>query len=66
MITPYMLLIITSKTFIFKGSFMNNINEEKILGVTMDHKLTFSCHIKKYQLYQEYQTNLKDASSTKR
>ena len=45
---------------------MNNINEEKILGVTMDHKLTFSCHIKKYQLYQEYQTNLKDASSTKR
>ena len=48
MITPYMLLIITSKTFIFKDSFMNSINEEKILGVTMDHKLTFSCHIKKY------------------
>ena len=52
-------------TFIFKD-IMNNSKEEKILGVTIENRLTFSSHIrelckkllKKYRLCQEYQTNL--------
>lgn len=45
---------------------MNNSNEEKILDVTTDNRLTFSSHTrelykklpKKYRLYQEYKTDL--------
>ena len=52
-------------TFIFKD-IMNNSKEEKILGVTIENRLTFSSHIrelckkllKKYRLCQEYQTYL--------
>ena len=55
-----------NETFIFKDTIMDNSKEEKVLGVTIDNKLTFSCHIrelckkllKKYRLCQEYQTNL--------
>ena len=45
---------------------MNNSNEEKILYVTTDNRLTFSSHsrelykklLKKYRLYQEHKTDL--------
>lgn len=45
---------------------MNNSNEEKILDVTTDNRLTFNSHtrelykklLKKYRLYQEYKTDL--------
>ena len=45
---------------------MNNSNEEKILDVTTDNRLTFSSHtselykklLKKYRLYQEHKTDL--------
>ena len=35
-----------NETFIFKDTNMNNSKEEKILGVTIDNKLTFSSHIR--------------------
>ena len=35
-----------SETFIFNNLIFNNSNEEKILGITIDHKLTFKGHIK--------------------
>ena len=35
-----------NETFIFKGSVMKNSKEQKILGVTIDNKLTFKSHIK--------------------
>ena len=34
-----------NETFIFNFIF-NNSNEEKILGITIDNKLTFKSHIK--------------------
>ena len=35
-----------NETFIFNNFIFNNSNEEKILGITIDKKLTFKCHIK--------------------
>ena len=35
-----------SETFIFNNFIFNNSNEEKILGITIDNKLTFKGHIK--------------------
>ena len=35
-----------NKTFNFKDTIMNNSNEEKILGVTIDNRLTFTSHIR--------------------
>ena len=35
-----------NETFIFKDTIMNNRKEEKILGVTIDNKLTFNNHIR--------------------
>ena len=35
-----------NETFIFKGVVMKNSKEQKILGVTIDNKLTFKSHIK--------------------
>ena len=35
-----------NETFIFKGLVMKNSKEHKILGVTIDNKLTFKSHIK--------------------
>ena len=35
-----------NETFIFKDIIMNNSKEEKILGVTIDNRLTFSSHIR--------------------
>ena len=35
-----------NETFIFKDTIMNNSKEEKILGVTIDNRLTFSSHIR--------------------
>ena len=35
-----------NETFIFKGLVMKNSKEQKILGVTIDNKLTFKSHIK--------------------
>ena len=36
----------TNETFIFKGLVMKNSKEQKILGVTIDNKLTLKSHIK--------------------
>ena len=36
----------SNETFIFKGLVMKNSKEQKILGVTIDNKLTFKSHIK--------------------
>ena len=55
-----------NETFIFKDTIMNNSKEEKILGVTIDNRLTFRSHItelckkasQKKRFCQEYQTNL--------
>ena len=54
-----------NETFIFED-IVNNSKGEKILGVTVDNRLTFSSHIRelckkllrKHRLCQEYQTNL--------
>ena len=35
-----------NETFFFKGLGMKNSKEQKILGVTIDNKLTFKSHIK--------------------
>ena len=35
-----------NETFIFKDTIMSNSEEEKILGVTIDNRLTFSSHIR--------------------
>ena len=35
-----------NETFIFDNFIFNNSNEEKILGITIDNKLTFKRHIK--------------------
>ena len=35
-----------NETFTFKDTIMNNIKEEKILGVIIDGRLTFSSHIR--------------------
>ena len=35
-----------NETFIFNIFIFNNSNEEKILGITIDNKLTFKGHIK--------------------
>ena len=35
-----------NETFTFKDTIMNNIKEEKILGVIIDSRLTFSSHIR--------------------
>ena len=35
-----------NETFIFSNFIFNNSNEEKILGITIDNKLTFKGHIK--------------------
>ena len=35
-----------NETFIFKDTIMNNSKEEKILGVIIDNRLTFSSHIR--------------------
>ena len=35
-----------NETFIFNNFILNNSNEEKILGITIDIKLTFKGHIK--------------------
>ena len=35
-----------NETFIFKGFVTRNSKEQKILGVTIDNKLTFKSHIK--------------------
>ena len=35
-----------NETFIFNGVVMKNSKEQKILGVTIDNKLTFKSHIK--------------------
>ena len=35
-----------NETFIFKGLVMKNIKEQKVIGVTIDNKLTFKSHIK--------------------
>ena len=35
-----------NETFMFKGTIMNNSKEEKILGVTVDNRLTFRSHIR--------------------
>ena len=35
-----------NETFIFKSLVMKNSKEQKILGVTIDNKLTFKSHIK--------------------
>ena len=35
-----------NETFIFNNFIFNNSNEEKILGITTDNKLTFKNHIK--------------------
>ena len=35
-----------NETFIFNIFIFNNSNEEKILGITIDNKLTFKSHIK--------------------
>ena len=36
-----------NESFIFKDTIMNNSKEEKMLGVTIDNRLTFSSHIRK-------------------
>ena len=36
-----------NETFVFKDIIMNNSKEEKIFGVTVDNRLTFSSHIRK-------------------
>ena len=35
-----------NETVIFKDTVINNSREEKILGVTIDNRLTFSSHIR--------------------
>ena len=35
-----------NQTFIFNNFIFNNSNEEKVLGITIDNKLTFKSHIK--------------------
>ena len=35
-----------NETFIFKGLVMKNSKEQKILGITIDNKLTFKSHIR--------------------
>ena len=35
-----------NETFIFNNFISNNSNEEKVLEITIDNKLTFKCHIK--------------------
>ena len=35
-----------NETFIFNSFIFHNINEEKILGITIDNKLTFKSRIK--------------------
>ena len=35
-----------NETFIFNNFIFNNSNEEKIIGITTDTKLTFKSHIK--------------------
>ena len=35
-----------NETFIFKGLVIKNSKDQKILGVTIENKLTFKCHIK--------------------
>ena len=55
-----------NETFIFKDTIMNDSKEEKILGVTIGNRLTFTVTsenyvkklLKKYRLCQEHQTNL--------
>ena len=37
-----------NETFIFKDIIMSNGKEEKILGVTIDNRLTFSSHIREF------------------
>ena len=37
-----------NETFIFKGCVMKNSKEQKVLGVTIDDKLTFKSHIKNF------------------
>ena len=37
-----------NETFIFDNFIFNNSNEEKILGITIDNKLTFKRHTKIY------------------
>ena len=34
------------ESFIFNNFIFNNSNEEKILGITIDNKLTFTSHLK--------------------
>ena len=34
-----------NETFVFNNFIFNNSNEEKILGITIDNKLTFKSHI---------------------
>ena len=36
----------TNETFSFKDTIMNNSKEEKILGVIIENRLTFSTHIR--------------------
>ena len=36
------------ENFTFINSIFNNSNEEKILGITLDKKLTFKSHIKNW------------------
>ena len=35
-----------NKTFIFNTFIFNDSNEEKILGISIDNKLTFKSHLK--------------------
>ena len=37
-----------NETFIFKDTIMSNGKEEKILGVTIDNRLTFRSHIREF------------------
>ena len=55
-----------NETFIFKGTIVNNSKEEKILGVTIDNRLTLAVtsdnyvkkRLKNSRFCLEYQTNL--------
>ena len=55
-----------NETFIFKGTIVNNSKEEKILGVTIDNRLTLAVtsdnyvkkRLKNSRFCLEYQINL--------
>ena len=52
-----------NETFIFKDTIMNNNKEEKILGVTINNRLTLSSHIRELckKNFQEISNQFNDS-----